>query len=237
MMFCPDCGQILDDVDVGDPCPECGGTRRSANAPAGSASGTVAALDPTAVGHSQLVGGERIDVGSTAYRSSSVANAMEDRQRLDGDRPQNEQDVEAVCGLLREALGLLGENYGRFRVPLEVDDVDCIADGLHGNSLRVQVTRVERKAWAEMARNGSAESTETNEQRADAIIAAVMAKRLPPQQRRQLVLALDAVRTPAYVRSDVVDVFRDKYGSAAAQLGYQAIWLVGPSATLTVKLC
>lgn len=29
-MICPDCQQDLDDVPVGDPCPQCGGNRRSA---------------------------------------------------------------------------------------------------------------------------------------------------------------------------------------------------------------
>src|SRR5690349_701993 len=29
-MTCPDCQQNLDDVPVGDPCPQCGGNRRSA---------------------------------------------------------------------------------------------------------------------------------------------------------------------------------------------------------------
>jgi hypothetical protein len=28
-MTCPDCGQNLDDVPTGDPCPQCGGNRRS----------------------------------------------------------------------------------------------------------------------------------------------------------------------------------------------------------------
>ena len=29
-MFCPDCMQNLDDLPTGDPCPQCGGRRRSA---------------------------------------------------------------------------------------------------------------------------------------------------------------------------------------------------------------
>ena len=29
-MICPDCQQNLDDVPVGDPCPQCGGVQRSA---------------------------------------------------------------------------------------------------------------------------------------------------------------------------------------------------------------
>jgi len=32
VMFCPACNTILDPTPVGDPCPGCGGTRRSATA-------------------------------------------------------------------------------------------------------------------------------------------------------------------------------------------------------------
>ncbi len=45
-MICPDCQQNLDDVPVGDPCPQCGGTRRSAVVQAQatlSGSGTITA--------------------------------------------------------------------------------------------------------------------------------------------------------------------------------------------------
>jgi hypothetical protein len=38
MMFCPDCGMNLDEVEVGAPCPGCGGGRRSAIAHAETAS-------------------------------------------------------------------------------------------------------------------------------------------------------------------------------------------------------
>jgi len=48
MMFCPDCSRNLDDVPVGDPCPQCGSTRRSAAAPAGVAAAAGSAADVTA---------------------------------------------------------------------------------------------------------------------------------------------------------------------------------------------
>ena len=52
-MICPDCQQNLDDVPVGDPCPQCGGARRSAVVQAQAAMVAVSAMAPTvSVGYS-----------------------------------------------------------------------------------------------------------------------------------------------------------------------------------------
>jgi hypothetical protein len=46
-MFCPDCKQNLDDVPLDDPCPQCGGLRRSAVLTAETALAAVSAPAPT----------------------------------------------------------------------------------------------------------------------------------------------------------------------------------------------
>ena len=52
-MICPDCQQDLDDVPVGDPCPQCGGNRRSAVVQAQAAMVGVSAMAPTvSIGYS-----------------------------------------------------------------------------------------------------------------------------------------------------------------------------------------
>jgi hypothetical protein len=88
------------------------------------------------------------------------------------------------------------------------------------------------------SQTGRAESVETNDRRAAAIWGAITKKstRIPPRQRAQLVLVLDAIRTPGYLRSAVFDVFRVHYADQARNMGYIAIWLVGPTATLTRQL-
>ena len=48
-MFCPDCMQNLDDVPLDDPCPQCGGVRRSAQVPAQTAHTTVTVFPGTIV--------------------------------------------------------------------------------------------------------------------------------------------------------------------------------------------
>ena len=52
-MICPDCQKNLDDVPVGDPCPQCGGNRRSAVVHAQVAMTAASALAPTvSIGYS-----------------------------------------------------------------------------------------------------------------------------------------------------------------------------------------
>jgi hypothetical protein len=47
MMTCPDCGELLDDVPVGHPCPRCRGLRRDATVIAQPATAHVQVLRPT----------------------------------------------------------------------------------------------------------------------------------------------------------------------------------------------
>jgi hypothetical protein len=56
-MFCPDCMQDLDDVPLDDPCPQCGGLRRSAQVSGEAALVAVAAAAGTVtIGYSQAPG-------------------------------------------------------------------------------------------------------------------------------------------------------------------------------------
>jgi len=239
MMFCPECGHALDEVDLADPCPSCGGNRRSASVSAQAATSKAEAPPGTVVGHSYPgEAREQIDVSGPTYRSSSIGDPGGGRQVFNGKSPLNEEDVQQVCAILRDALDVIGHHWNHFRVPPDTSDVDAIAEGSHGNRLQVQVTRVERTAWKEVARTGKAESVETDEQRATAIWDAITNKsiRIPPRQRIQLMLVLDAIRTPGYLRSSVVEEFQARYGEQAGKLGYIAVWLVGPTPALTRQL-
>jgi hypothetical protein len=239
-MFCPDCGEVLDDVNLAEPCPSCGGNRRWADVSGQAATASVVASPGTVVGHSYPgEDREQIDIGAPTYRSSSTAAPGGSRQVFDGEPPLNEEDVQEVCDVLREALNGAGDHWGRFRVPLEISDVDAIAEDGCGKFLKVQVTRVERTIWGEVGRTGKAESVETDERRAAAIWEAISKKsrRISPKQQAQLMLVLDVMRTPVYVRSSVVEEFRRCYGDQAAGLSYIAIWLVGRTSALTRRLC
>jgi hypothetical protein len=220
-------------------CPVCGSTRISARALAGVAEVVVSVPPARVVTHSHHHdGSESIVVGSEEFHSSSVAGREDHRQDFHGRPAQNEEDVLQVCRSLRAALRRQGEVWGRFSTPAApTDDVDAVAEDDAGAVLRVQVTRVERVAWGSLALSGQTTLQRNAEELAADIRAAVESKLYPLPQRRELLLALDAIRSPAYVHDEVVAAFLATHGEWAAGLGYWAIWLVGPTADLTRRLC
>jgi hypothetical protein len=125
------------------------------------------------------------------------------------------------------------------------DDVDAIATNDAGEVLQVQVTQVERAAWKLLALDRPASLQRTLDELVAAIRAAVDAKGdpsprrrkgIPRAQRKRLLLALDAIRSPGYVHQPVVAAFLDQHREWAAGLGFRAIWLVGPTAELTRRV-
>jgi hypothetical protein len=127
---------------------------------------------------------------------------------------------------------------GPFSLPsTQADDADAVAEDTAGAVLRVQVTRVERTAWRTLAQSGQATFDRGIEERVADIQAAVESKLYPEPQRRKLLLALDAIRSPGHVEDSVVVAFLAAHGAWAAGLGYRAIWLVGPTTELTHQLC
>ena len=221
-------------------CPVCGSTRVSARALAGVAEAVGSVPPARAVAHSHHHdGSESIVVGSEEFRSSSVAGHEDHRQDFRGRPAQNEEDVLQVCRSLHAALRRDGEVWGRFSLPpAPADDVDAVAEDDAGTVLRVQVTRVERAAWGMLAKSGQTTLQRNAEELATDIRAVVESKRrYPPSRRRELLLALDAIRSPAYVHDAVVAAFLATHGAWASGLGYRAIWLVGPTADLTRRLC
>lgn len=145
-----------------------------------------------------------------------------------------------TCETLREVLNLRGGTWSRFRLkPPPADDVDATATDKDGQVLYVQVTRVERRAWRQLAEDGASESQKSPDDLAEDIRGAIEAKarKHSPSQRSQLVLALDARRSPGHARQVVVNAFLAANGPWVTGLGYRAAWLVGPTPDSTHKLC
>ena len=186
-------------------------------------------------------GSEEIVVGSEWFRSSSGAGGGERRQDFQGRPAQGEEDVLQVCRSLRGSLALHGERWGPFfPAPSPHDDADAVARNDAGAELRVQVTQVEeRVVWGKVARAGQVTSQRSVRELVANIRAAVKSKtdQHVPAQRGKLLLALDAIRSPGHVHEPVPTRFLADHGPWAASLGYQAIWLVGPTAELTRRLC
>jgi hypothetical protein len=220
-------------------CPVCGSTHISARALAGTAEAVVTAPSPRVATHSHYPDGtEEIAVGGEGFRSSSIAGGNHQRQDFHGRPAQNEEDVLQVCRSLRAALQREGQVWARFSLPpTHADDADAVAEDDTGAVLRVQVTRVERAAWGTLAQTGQATLQRSIEERVEDIRAAVESKLYPDAQRRKLLLALDAIRSPGYVEEAVVAAFLANHGTWAAGLGYRAIWLVGPTVELTRRRC
>lgn len=241
-MWCPDCATSLDYVPVSAPCPGCGGLRRSATVRPVPAQARATVPPPAVTGHSHFPdGSERVETGSDGFRSVAHAGPEGGHQIFAGRPPQNEDDVLRVCETLRNALLGRGERWGPFYLrDRSDDDVDATACDDSGHRLDVQVTRVERAAWRELGRAGQADVGLSAQEMAAAIVEAAESKgksKYPDQQRRERVLALDAVRSPGHVLGGVVEaVAVDDYTKRVRALGFRAVWLVGPTTALTYRL-
>lgn len=240
---CTNCGTLLDDnQDPPDgrlPCPKCGSTHRVISV---SIHENVVVRDHLAM--EQERDGERIGFTETPREELASFGFRDDLGRfrfgLTGKPPRGEQDTLRVCATL---VRRLNHNGATWSTPEEGDnDVDCISFSKPGLELRIQVVRAlsDPTIWNKLA--------DTREVRGDAYTAVDLAddlrsaiehkaSRIPRRQREDLVLALDATRLPAHALDGTVAAFREEHGQWASDLGFQEVWVVGPSLSLTSKLC
>jgi hypothetical protein len=61
-------------------------------------------------------------------------------------------------------------------------------------------------------------------------------RKIPSTQRPKLVLALDATHLPLLAFDSVVESFREHCGTEVCAAGFQSVWVVGPTETLTKRL-
>ena len=89
----------------------------------------------------------------------------------------------------------------------------------------------------ELGRSDSAESKKSTADLGDDICSAIKGKLgYAPPLRAGLILAVDAIRTPAHATPPVADWVRANCASLLGESGFHAIWLVGPLGTMTFKL-
>jgi hypothetical protein len=113
--------------------------------------------------------------------------------------------------------------------------VDAVA-GDGAERLQIQVTTPERSAWPLLAKQQRVERSDPSVNDAvDSLEAAIKDKALF-SELGEIVLALDATDSSRYALRAVADAFLARHASWAASVGYQAIWLVGPSADLVHRL-
>jgi len=163
---------------------------------------------------------------------------------IQGRSRQNEDGNTDVSNILLARLNLDGANWSDLECPDQVDarneqGVDCQAtDG--ELRLYIQVTRAEPdgRIWQALGKTGLTSAQIPAEGAADALHKAIEKKavKIPPSQRGQITLALDATETVSHTFRPVLKSFASRYGSWARELRFNSIWLVGPTVSLTSRL-
>jgi hypothetical protein len=182
---------------------------------------------------------EAIRVADDQQRSSEadVDRQGNLRHSITGKSPRGEEGSCAICSLLVERLNKTGGNWGLPTKPDHEYGVDCdTTDGLA--ALHIQVTRLpDRSMWAGLGRHGAFSKKTTVEQAADDLRQAIRHKQsIPPLQRSAVTLAIDAMDVPGHAVPSVAEVFRKRHGAEVSRLGFQSIWVVGPTADLVEQL-
>jgi hypothetical protein len=157
-----------------------------------------------------------------------------------GEPPHGERDSIKVCSILIERLNNDGASWG---TPRKLEGLEKGVDGVAhdvrdpSKVLRIQVTHAlaRTKYWAELARSKQlgVQRTGSEEDLASDLFAAIQRKKDHP---KDVVLALNAIFTPGHAFVPVVAVFRSRYLRAVQSLGFEAIWIVGPTERYTAQL-
>jgi hypothetical protein len=139
---------------------------------------------------------------------------------------------------LIERLNQDGSHWGKPHPPEGREaGIDCeTTDGT--SRLNIQVTRsADIRLWRNLGKVGSAVEGVTIEEIADQLRAAIAHKEsVPPSNRGNILLAFNALDTPGHAVGAAVDLFRRRYGAEVAALGFSAIWVVGPTVSLMMRL-
>jgi hypothetical protein len=245
LIFCNNCGRQLDESFNPPnaeriPCPDCGSTSRRFE------ESCVAGVR-LSVSHSMQHKRKGKTIGFESGRQGRTESARQDKDNelsyaLTGNSPQGEEDTLLACRIL---VNKLNEKGGNWQQPTLGDGViDCQAVDRRNKQrkLNIQIVHadVDPELWKTLSLEGKIERGETAKVLADRIKSAIDAKannrRIPEVSRQGLGLALDATRLPAFGFDVVVGDFRSRYGSLVNKLGFDSIWLVGPTEDLTWRL-
>jgi hypothetical protein len=136
----------------------------------------------------------------------------------------------------------LGETWNE---PLEGrGDADCIAMSATDSSsdpLRIQVVRAfsDPELWKTLSTLGKLAMPKVTVEEASDLMAEAFKKkvsRIPPKQRFELVLALDANRLPGLAFDSVLECFRERHRETLQSAGFRSVWIVGPTDSFTKRL-
>ena len=182
---------------------------------------------------------------SEGTNQSSAAEADEDGKVsswISGNPVQGENDTVSVGRVLVKGMNAHSDQWELADEP-PVGAVDCVLRHRldPARRIKVQVVRaiVDPKLYRELATAKSAVEVYLDpEEIAGRMFDAVMkkAEHYPVQLRRELVLALDAMRVSVCAMSSVIEVYRCNFGQRTRNLGFMEVWLVGPVDSMTQRL-
>jgi hypothetical protein len=163
-------------------------------------------------------------------------------QHLAGPSPQGEENTLAICQALIRAMNRLGDTWEQ-PVPGDQDE-DCIAKDLAypgKGPIRIQVVRaaVDSEMWQALSLFGQVAMKQISVAEAGDTMAKALRKKvnqIPKRQRRSLVLALDASLLPGLAFESVINSFHERHQDLLDSAGFQSVWIVGPTESLTRRL-
>lgn len=166
------------------------------------------------------------------------------RVSLQGQIRQGETGNLTVCGVLLERLAKEGKYYHSLIDVSENHEcgrhVDCIACGKVARLLQIQVTKAEsaRHVWKKLSKEPREYSYRHVSEVANALRDAIAKKadEIPQSVRPALLLALDSYDYGAAALSDPIASFHARHAAWANGLGFEAIWLIGPTSDLCYRL-
>lgn len=238
MTRCPDCGTRLDDVPVGDPCPDCGGTWRSAEVLPDPIRVDVTVPPPTVFAESNHPNGEQKTVlGYPGGRSVTTNVAGHHTQSYEGKPSQGESNVRDVLHRLADTLNeMAGSRVWRERFDHEHPAVDGSLISTDGRELQCQVTRVlPQELQEERGIQGSARRHADDQALADDLVAAVESKNDRADPR--VALVLDTIHAPAYTDPPrIIEVAEAELSERGYLDRWAQVWLAGPTTARTKRL-
>lgn len=195
-------------------------------------------------------GGKVVGFGESQFRGRTafgdVNNAGKLSYGIEGTTSKGEQGTLETCQLLVQ---LLNENENaskqKWTAPESVilPHIDCQSakEGDSDESLNMQVVRAvtDQSHWAKLNIEGRvSQDGVTAAKLADELKRSIEIKKakIPALHRTNIVLVLNAVDSPVMAFGDVVAAFASLHGEWSASLGFQAIWVVGPTAKLVHRL-
>jgi hypothetical protein len=245
---CGSCGMPLDDPfdppsETPGPCPRCGSTLGSPRSLNVSVTETVDVSEYRAM--LQEKDGRAIGFSESPREGRSTAATLDPEAGLKfsvaGSSPQGEEDTLGACRVLAQRLRLDDASWSDPEPA--TGQLDCVIwHSDQKRTLNIQVVRAiaDPSLWRTLNLAGAVSReipvTEAVAAIKNSVELKASARKIPRKDRGAITLVLDATRLPGLAFHDVVDRFRAVHGSWISELGFSAVWLVGPTSSLASRL-